>query len=84
MKTVSVRDLRYGFPKVEEMLRSGEEICVTKRRRVIARMTAEPPVERVGRPPIPDFLGRMKGIFGDEVLTITGAQIISEDRGDRF
>ena len=76
MKTVSVRDLRYDFPKVEEMLRSGEEIRITKRRRVIARLTPEP----VERPPLPDFLGRMKEIFGDRVMTVTGAQIISEDR----
>ena len=76
MKTVSVRDLRYAFPKVEEMLRAGEEIRITKRRRVIARLTPEP----MERPPLPDFLGRMKEIFGDRVLTVTGAQIISEDR----
>lgn len=76
MKTVSVRDLRYDFPKVEELLRSGEEIRITKRRRVIARLTPEP----MDRPPLPDFLGQMKEIFGDRVLNVTGAQIISEDR----
>jgi antitoxin (DNA-binding transcriptional repressor) of toxin-antitoxin stability system len=76
MKSVSVRDLRYDFPKVEEMLRSGEEIRITKRRKVIARLTPEP----TARPPLPDFLGQMKEIFGDKVLKVTGAQIISEDR----
>ncbi|MGD0631065.1 MAG: hypothetical protein ABR987_17190 [Terracidiphilus sp.] len=76
MKTVSVRDLRYDFPKVEELLRSGEEIRITKRRRVIARLTPEP----MDRPPLPDFLGQMREIFGDKVLKVTGAQIISEDR----
>jgi antitoxin (DNA-binding transcriptional repressor) of toxin-antitoxin stability system len=78
MKTVSVRDLRYDFPKVEELLRSGEEIRITKRRRVIARLTPEP----MGRPPLPDFLGQMKEIFGDRVMKVTGAQIIREDRDD--
>ena len=76
MKSVSVRDLRYDFPKVEEMLRSGEEIRITKRRKVIARLTPEP----TERQPLPDFLGQMKEIFGDKVLKVTGAQIISEDR----
>jgi len=76
MKSVSVRDLRYDFPKVEEMLRSGEEIRITKRRKVIARLTPEP----TDRPPLPDFLAQMKEIFGDKVLKVTGAQIISEDR----
>jgi antitoxin (DNA-binding transcriptional repressor) of toxin-antitoxin stability system len=76
MKTVSVRDLRYQFSKVEEMLRSGEEIRITKRRHVIARLTPEP----VDRPTLPDFLGQMREIFGDKILKVTGAQIISEDR----
>jgi antitoxin (DNA-binding transcriptional repressor) of toxin-antitoxin stability system len=80
MKTVSVRDLRYDFPKVEALLRSGEEIRITKRRRVIARLTPEPAPELPGRPPMPDFLGRMRDIFGDRVLKVTGAEIISEDR----
>jgi len=43
MKTVSVHDLRYHFPQVEGLLRSGEEIGVTKRGQVIARLTIEPP-----------------------------------------
>jgi antitoxin (DNA-binding transcriptional repressor) of toxin-antitoxin stability system len=80
MKTVSVRDLRYDFPKVEELLRSGEEIQITKRRRPIARLTPEPAPELARKVPLPDFLGRMKEIFGDKVLKVTGAQIISEDR----
>ena len=39
MKTVTVHELRYHFPKVEGMLRPGEEIGVTKRGRLIARLT---------------------------------------------
>jgi antitoxin (DNA-binding transcriptional repressor) of toxin-antitoxin stability system len=80
MKTVSVRDLRYAFPKVEELLRAGEEIQITKRRRPIARLTPEPGAEHAGRPLLPDFLAQMREVFGDKVLKVTGAQIISEDR----
>lgn len=83
MKNVSVRDLRYDFPKVEEMLRAGEEIRITKRRRVIARLTPEPGPELAGTPPLPDFLGRMHANFGDRILEVTGAEIISADRDDR-
>jgi len=83
MKTISVRDLRYDFPKVEELLRSGEEIQITKRRRPIARLTPEPAPELAGRPPLPDFLGRMRANFGDRILKVTGAEIISADRDDR-
>jgi antitoxin (DNA-binding transcriptional repressor) of toxin-antitoxin stability system len=37
MATASVRDLRYEFKKIERLLLQGEEIQITKRRRVIAR-----------------------------------------------
>ncbi|MGA2536937.1 MAG: hypothetical protein ABSF53_13035 [Terracidiphilus sp.] len=84
MKTVSVRDLRYDFPKVEAMLRSGEEIRITKRRRVIARLSPETTPGLAGRPPIPDFLGQMRANFGDRILEVTGAEIISADRDERF
>jgi len=82
MKTDSVRDLRYDFPKVEELLKSGEEIQITKRRQPIARLTPEPAPDLATRPPLPDFLGQMREIFGDRVLPISGAQIISEDRDE--
>ena len=41
MKNASVRDLRYGFKKIERLLRQGEEVQITKRRRVIARLVPE-------------------------------------------
>jgi hypothetical protein len=80
MKTVTVHELRYHFPKVEGMLRPGEEIGVTKRGRLIARLTLEPDPDLAGKSSLPDFLGQMKEIFGDRVLTVTGAEIISADR----
>jgi len=79
MKTVSVRDLRYDFPKVERILRSGEVVQITKRRKPIARLTPEP----ADRPPLPDFLGRLKEIYGDKVLEVSGAELVSLDR-DRY
>jgi antitoxin (DNA-binding transcriptional repressor) of toxin-antitoxin stability system len=80
MKTVTVRDLRYDFPKVERILRKGIEVQVTKRGKAIARLTPEP----TARPPLPDFLGRMRANFGDKVLEVSGAELISADREDRF
>ena len=50
---------------------------MTKRRRVIARLVPEKPAER---PPMPDFLGRLKAIYGDRVLDVTGADLLAEDR----
>ena len=80
MTTVSVRDLRYDFKKVERLLSQGSEVQITKRRKVIARLT---PV-RSERPPLPDFLARMRANYGDKVFEVSGADLISADREDRF
>ncbi len=79
MKTVSVRDLRYDFPKVERLLRSGEEIQITKRRKVIARLTSEPAASL----PLPDFMARLDEIYGDQTFEVTGSYLISTDREGR-
>ena len=77
MTKASLRDLRYEFKKIERLLRQGEEIQITKRRRVIARLVPEntrPLAE------LPDFQARMRAIYGDKVLAVSGADLISEDR----
>jgi antitoxin (DNA-binding transcriptional repressor) of toxin-antitoxin stability system len=79
MTKASVRDLRYRFREVEDLLRQGQEIQITKRKRVIARLIPadKTPVKR------PDFAGRLKRIFGKRVLKVSGAELISRDR-ERF
>jgi antitoxin (DNA-binding transcriptional repressor) of toxin-antitoxin stability system len=62
------------------MLRAGKTVQITKRRQVIAQLTPEP----TGRPPLPDFQARMRANYGDKVLEVTGADLISADREDRF
>jgi antitoxin (DNA-binding transcriptional repressor) of toxin-antitoxin stability system len=81
MKEASVRDLRYDFKKIERLLRQGEEIRITKRRKVIARLSPERP-----EPPrkMPDFLAQMREIYGDRILPVTGAEIIAESRNREF
>jgi hypothetical protein len=41
MRKASVHDLRYGFRKIERLLYQGEEIQITKRGHVIARLVPE-------------------------------------------
>jgi antitoxin (DNA-binding transcriptional repressor) of toxin-antitoxin stability system len=81
MTKASVRDLRYEFKKIERLLRQGEEIQITKRRRVIARLVPES--EEGAKKKMPDFRARMRAIFGDKVLAVSGADLISADR-DRY
>ena len=80
MKKASVRDLRYEFKKIERLLSQGEEVQITKRRRVIARLTPENE-HTVAR--MPDFMARLREIYGGKILETTGAELIAEDR-DRY
>jgi antitoxin (DNA-binding transcriptional repressor) of toxin-antitoxin stability system len=80
MKTASVRDLRYDFPRIERLLCQGEEVQITKRRKIIARLIPEQPKVR---PEMPDFMERLRSIYGDKVNEVSGAEIVRWDR-DRF
>lgn len=78
MKNASLRDLRYAFPRIERLLRQGEVVQITKRRRVIARLVPEMPGSQASAP---DFLQRLRAIYGDKSLPVSGAELIAEDRG---
>jgi antitoxin (DNA-binding transcriptional repressor) of toxin-antitoxin stability system len=80
MTKASVRDLRYQFRKVENLLRQGEEIQITKRKRIIARLIPEKQSLKVK---VPDFAARLKKIYGVRTLKISGAELIARDR-ERF
>lgn len=77
MKRASVRDLRYDFPKVEKMLAEGETIEITKRNRVIGTLAPATGGKKVV---FPDFMARLKKIYGDKVLKVSGAELIRRDR----
>lgn len=77
MKRASVRDLRYDFPKVERMLAEGESIEITKRNQVIGTLLPKNPKKIE----LPDFMGRMKKIYGDKVLKTSWADFLAERKG---
>jgi len=77
MKKASIRELRYGFRRIERLLHQGEEIQITKRRRVIARLVPEDVADAVQ---LPDFLARLRSIYGEKPLPVTGAELVAEDR----
>jgi antitoxin (DNA-binding transcriptional repressor) of toxin-antitoxin stability system len=77
MKRASIRDLRYSFKKIERLLCQGEEVQITKRRRVIARLVPESTQAVVEKP---DFLGRLQAIYGEKKLKVSGADLIAHDR----
>ena len=77
MKRATVRDLRYDFPKVEKMLAQGETIEITKRNRVLGTLVPGNAPKKIQ---VPDFMARLKKIYGDKVLKVSGAGLIRWDR----
>lgn len=77
MKNASIRDLRYRFSEVEDLLREGEEIQITKRRRVIARLVPSGQAKAKGRP---DFMARLRTLYGKKILRTSGAELLARER----
>ncbi|MFA7233435.1 MAG: hypothetical protein WC076_04915 [Terrimicrobiaceae bacterium] len=55
MKTATVRDLRYDFPKIEAWLAGGEEIVITKHARPVARLSPARTAPKEKLAPLPDY-----------------------------
>ena len=77
MARATLRDLRYNFSAVENLLAGGEEVQITRRKRVIARLL--PPENRVAAKR-PDFLARLRKIYGHKRLAVSGAELLSAER----
>lgn len=81
MKSASVRELRQNFGNLLTWIEAGEEVQITKRRQVVARLVPEISAKR--KPVrMPDFAARLKSIYGDTVLSAETAQaILDENKG---
>lgn len=77
MSKATLRDLRYRFSQVESLLQQGQEVQITRRKRIIARLLPPQPPTRTARP---DFLARLKSIYGNKVLAASGAQLLAKER----
>lgn len=69
MKTLTVRDLRYDFAKVEEWLADGEEIEITKHGKPVAHLS---PPGRSKESPVFDAEAHrrwLKETWGDRVFS---------------
>jgi antitoxin (DNA-binding transcriptional repressor) of toxin-antitoxin stability system len=78
MRKATVRDLRYRFSVVEDLLGEGQEVQITKRKRIIARLL---PVQPAMSPRRPDFLARLKKLYRGKPLKVTAAELLSSERG---
>jgi antitoxin (DNA-binding transcriptional repressor) of toxin-antitoxin stability system len=75
MQQASVRNLRY-HTSMKWRIVEGEEVQITKRKRVIARLL---PVTSTAKPKGPDFKARLKEIYGDKVLKVGGAELLAKE-----
>ncbi len=68
MKTATVRDLRYDFPKIEAWLAGGEDILITKHAKPLAMLVRET-APRKAPLKLPDYRARRRRIWGDRVFS---------------
>ncbi len=61
-------------------MREGQKIEITKRGRVIARLLPASPAMSRRRP---DFLARLRAIYGAKTLKVSGAKLLAKER-DRY
>jgi len=87
VKQAPIGDLRRRFSAVQKLLRDGEEVQITRRGRVIARLLPpgiQVPDAKVPAPNVaakmPDFLARIEKIFGKRRLKVSGATLLALDR----
>lgn len=77
MGQATLHELRYNFAAVENLLAAGEEVRITHRKRVIARLLPPEPRAAAKRP---DFLARLRKIYGRKRLAVSGAELLSAER----
>jgi antitoxin (DNA-binding transcriptional repressor) of toxin-antitoxin stability system len=81
MRTTSVRELRQNFGTLLSWLEDGQEIQITMRRRVVARLVPER-MSASSSLKMPDFAARLKRIHGKKLINAREAQtILDENKG---
>ena len=81
MKTASIRDMRHDFNRILAWVSNGEEVAITKHRRIVARLV---PVhaQKTGDARMPDIAGRLQKVFGKKVISDKAmSAILDESRG---
>ena len=80
LKTATVRELRYEFPRIEAWVHEGESINITKRGRVIATLVpAQRNVLSKPRSPKVDIMARLRETWGGRVFTMERVAALRAD-----
>jgi antitoxin (DNA-binding transcriptional repressor) of toxin-antitoxin stability system len=78
MKITTIRELKHATTTVLSWVAGGESVEVRRRNEPVAMLL--PPTRRT-RVVRPDFVARLRAIYGDHVLATTGTDLIAESRG---
>jgi prevent-host-death family protein len=79
MKTVSVRELQQNIKHVIDQVEHGQVVEVTRRRRVVARLT--PVRASAKRVAWPDLEKRASAVLGAGTIEPPPSEQVSKDRG---
>jgi len=84
MKTATVRQIRNAFPSVLRLIRNGETVAITSRRKVVATLAppAGKPAPRRARP-WATLDARLADLTRQPMLSVSGADLLAQER-DRY
>ena len=75
MKTATVQQVPQKWPEILRWVAAGEEVQVTQRDQVVAKVVPAQPVAT------PDFLARAKAVWGEAPAGKPLSAVVSEARG---
>ena len=75
MKTADIEQVPHLWPEILRWVAAGEEVELTQRTRVVARVVPPVPVAQ------PDFLARAKAIWGEQPAGQALSRLVNEARG---
>lgn len=80
MKQASIREIKHETSRVLGMVEAGQTVEICRRRKPVAILS--PPIKDKAVE-MPDFVARLRRIYGDRVLETTGTELVDEARGER-
>ena len=79
MKSTTIRELKHDTSTVLSWVAAGESVEVCRRGEPVAVLS---PAKRKARVVRPDFVARLKTIYGKGKLSVTGTELVAEARGE--
>ncbi len=80
VKTTTIRELRHDTTTVLGWVAGGHSVEVQRRGVPVAVLCPQKRKRRIVKP---DFLARIRTIYGSQVLSTTATDLVSESRGER-